>query len=138
MTTGYMSIEEHIDAARALLEESVQEYQESGPTLQSSEKLWGAACHALIARAKQQEWTVGSHRALVNASQLLTREQSDEWFRAAFLVAQKFHNRFYGDSHFDPFADTGSLENDREIATQFVHRVLTIVESEDRRNGASR
>ncbi len=136
MATAYMSVEEHIQAARTLLEESIREYQESGDSLQSSEKLWGAACHALIARAKQRGWTVGSHRALVNSSQLLAIEQNDEWFRASFSVAQKFHNRFYGDSHFDPFTETSTLDDDREMVTRFVNRVLAITESDHPGNGA--
>ena len=37
MTTGYMSVEEHKQAARTLLEESEREYQEQGTSLQSSE-----------------------------------------------------------------------------------------------------
>ena len=135
MTTHYMSIEEHIGAAHTLLAESEQEYRDSGATLQSSEKLWGAAAHAVIARAKQQGWTVGSHRALVNASQLLAQEQEDRSLRSDFSVAQKFHNRFYGDVHFDPFAETSTLEDDRAIVTLFVNRVLAIVEGPDQRNG---
>ena len=135
MTTHYMSTMEHVEAARTLLEESQREYEESGATLQSSEKLWGAACHALIARAMQQEWTVGSHRALVNASQLLAREQNDQSLRANFSVAQKFHGRFYGDVHFDPFAETSTLEDDREMVTDYIHRVLSIVEDSPGRNG---
>ena len=85
MTTGYMSVEEHIQAARTLLEESEPEYQEQGTSLQSSEKLWGEASHASIAKAKQHGWTVGSHRALVNASQLIADEQDDEWFPGRFF-----------------------------------------------------
>ena len=34
-----------------------------------------------MSKAKQHGWTVGSHRALVNASQLIADEQDDEWFR---------------------------------------------------------
>ena len=137
MTTGYMSVEEHIQAARALLEESEREYQEQGASLQSLEKLWGAASHASIAKAKQQGWTVGSHRALVNISRLIADELDDEWFRAAFSVAQKFHNRFYGDSHFDPFTETSTLEDDREMVARYVNRVLAAVEGSDLRNGSA-
>ena len=136
MTTGQMSIEEHVSAARTLMEESEQEFQEVGDSLQSSEKLWGAASHALIAVAKQRGWTVGSHRALFNASKLLSEERNDRSLRSDFSVAQKFHNRFYGDVHFDPFAETGSLENDREMVALYVNRVLDIVAESDQRNGA--
>ena len=103
MTTGYMSIEEHAQAARTLLQESDLEYEVSGATLQSSEKMWGAACHALIARAKQQEWTVGSHRALVNASQLLTREQGDEWVSSRFPCGSEVPQQVLWRQPFRPF-----------------------------------
>ena len=133
MTTGYMSVEEHILAARILLEESEREHQAQGASLQLSEKLWGEASHASIAKAKQNGWTVGSHRALVNASQLIADEQDDEWFRAAFSVAQKFHNRFYGNSHFDPFTKTSTFEDAPDMVARYVNRVLAVVEGTDLR-----
>ena len=58
--------------------------------------------------------------------------------RAAFSVTQKFHNRFYGDSHFDPFTETSTLEDDREMVARYVNRVLAMVEGTDLRNGAAR
>ena len=90
-----------------------------------------------MSNAKQHWWTVGSHRALVNGSQLIADEQDDEWFRAAFSVAQKFHNRFCCDSHFDPFSETSTLEDDRDMVARYVNRVLAIVEGTDLRNGAT-
>ena len=91
-----------------------------------------------MSKAKQHGWTVGSHRALVNASQLIADEQDDEWFRAAFSVAQKFHNRFYGNSHFDPLTETSTLEDDRDMDARYVNRVLAVVEGRDLRNGTTR
>ena len=91
-----------------------------------------------MSKAKQQGWTVGSHPALLNASQLVADEQDDEWFRAPFFVAQKFDNRFYGDSHSDPFTETSTLEDDREMVARYVNRVLAMVEGTDLRNGAAK
>ena len=91
-----------------------------------------------MSKAKQHGWTVGSHRALVNASQLIADEQDDEWFRDGFSVAQKCDNRFYGDSHSDPFTETSTLEDDREMVARYVNRLPDMVEGTDLRNGATR
>ena len=54
-----------------------------------------------------------------------------------FSVAQKFHNRFYGNSHFEPLTETSTLEDDRDMVARYVNRVLATVEGTGLRNGTS-
>ena len=50
-----MLTQNHAVTAQEFLEASDQEFA-SGDHLQASEKLWGAATHAVMAVAQQREW----------------------------------------------------------------------------------
>ena len=127
MTSWKMSAEEHIATARTFLEQSAEEF-DAGDILQGSEKLWGAVSHATTAAAVLREWPTTTHRELVNASRRLAEEQNDRALEIAFILARNFHSNFYGNGMFNPFSDTDALERDREIVTDYVQRVLAIVE----------
>ena len=53
MTTGEMTPEERARAAQRFLEQSDEEF-DAGDRLQASEKLYGAACHAVNAIAQRR------------------------------------------------------------------------------------
>ena len=66
MTPRSTTAEEHLEIAITLLAQAEREFL-AGDIIQGSEKLWGAASHAMLAAAKQRGWATGSHRATVDA-----------------------------------------------------------------------
>jgi hypothetical protein len=50
-----MLVQEHVQTAREFLEAADGEFA-AGDVLQGSEKMWGAASHAVMAVAQQQGW----------------------------------------------------------------------------------
>ncbi len=120
-----MPAQEHVKAAFTFLEQSGEEF-EAGDILQGSEKLWGAAAHAAMAAALLRGWSVGSHRNLVDAMRHLSGERNDESLEMGFSLARKFQGNFYGQGRFDPFSGDGSMDRDRELIANHVHKVLGI------------
>ena len=115
-----MQTRDHVRTAREFLTAADREF-DAGDHLQASEKLWGAASHALIAVAQQRNWPHGSHRALKIAAQQLVDETGDMALLAGFLSAEKFHANFYHD-----FMEDFELDADRPTANYFVERLLTL------------
>ncbi len=115
-----MVVEEHARAARAFLEAADQEFA-AGDVLQGSEKLWGAASHAIMAVAQERGWQYGSHRAMKDAARRLAEEYGDTSIRDRFAVAEKFHMNFYHQIMGDY-----QIEQDRPLVREFVGRVLSL------------
>ena len=115
-----MQISDHLRTAREFLTAADQEFA-AGDHLQASEKLWGAASHALIAVAQKREWPHGSHSALKQAARLLVAETDDTALLAGFALAEKFHANFYHD-----FMEGFELEVDRPPVTDFVEKLLVL------------
>ena len=113
-----MVIEEHIQTAQDFLEASDQEFA-AGDILQGSEKLWGAASHAVIAVAQQRGWPYGKHQALKTVVRRLYAESGDDLLVAWFGLAEKFHANFYHD-----FMEDYEVEDERPLVRRFVARVL--------------
>ena len=125
-----MLVRERAETAREFLIASDAEFCR-GDLVQASEKLWSAAAHAVIAVARQRNWSCGgSHRSLKNAVIRLSREQGDPLIETQFLAAEKFHRNFYHDDMEDYERDA-----DRPLVHDFVARVLALLES-DSANGA--
>ena len=68
-----MLTQEHTQTARDFLIASDREFA-AGDILQGSEKLWGAAAHAVMALAQQRGWRFGDHRSLRAAANRLSDE----------------------------------------------------------------
>ena len=116
-----MLTNDHAAKALEFLAQSDAEFAE-GDRLQASEKLWGAATHAVIAAAQQRGWRHGSHRALKEAAMKLSDERDDIRIRRGFAAAEKFHSNFYHD-HMEDF----DLDDNRPRVQDFVHRVLALL-----------
>ena len=116
-----MLADDHAQTALDFLAASDQEFAD-GDRLQASEKLWGAATHALMAVAQRRGWPHGSHYALKEAAERLTDETNDALIEYGFTVAEKFHRNFYHDYMAD-----FELDSDRPKAHDFVHRVLALL-----------
>ena len=119
-----MLVAEHAQTARDFLIASDEEFDKDD-LVQASEKLWGAAAHAVIAVAQQRGWDHRSHRSLKNAVIRLSIEQGDPLIEAYFLAAEKFHRNFYHDDMEDYERDA-----DRPLVNDFVARVLALLESD--------
>ena len=116
-----MLTDDHAAKALEFLAQSDAEFAE-GDRLQASEKLWGAATHAVMAAAQQRGWRHGSHRALKEAVRRLSNDHDDIRIMLEFGFAEKFHSNFYHD-HMDDF----ELDEDRPLVHDFVHRVLALL-----------
>lgn len=122
-----MDAQEHARTERGFLNAADVEFA-VGDVLQGSEKLWGAACHAIIALAQRRVWKYGSHYAMINAARNLAAETGEDFFLFGFKYAEKLHINFY-----HGFMDEPNLEEARQIVREFVNRVLAII---DPGNGA--
>ena len=116
-----MLTQNHAENAEEFLVASDKEFA-AGDHLQASEKLWGAATHAVMAVAQQREWPHRSHRSLKNVVSRIVAETGDDGFAAGFLAAEKFHKNFYHDEMED-----FEIEHDRPMVHRFVARVLTLL-----------
>ena len=128
MTIQRMTVQDHIRTSFGFLDDSDREFAD-GDVLQASEKLWGAASHAVIAVAESRNWNHGSHRALKNAVFRLATELDDPLIKTRFGIAEKFHINFYYNSMED-----FEIEQDRPEVHEFVSRV-TALASENGANG---
>ena len=70
------TVQEHVQIARSFLENADREF-DAGDQLQGSEKLWGAATHAVTALAKQRGWRFGKSNARSQAVDRLAEEEND-------------------------------------------------------------
>jgi hypothetical protein len=95
----------------------------AGGILQGSEKLWGAAAHAVMAVSQQRGWRFGDHRALRAAANRLADELQEPILASNFSVAEKFHANFYHD-----FMQDFEIYDDRQKVRDFVNRVLSLPE----------
>ena len=116
-----MLTQNHAVTAQEFLEASDRELA-AGDHLQASEKLWGAATHAVMAVAQQREWPHRSHRSLKNAVGRLTAETGDDGIAGGFAAAEKFHQNFYHDEMED-----FEIAEDGPLVHRFVARVLALL-----------
>ncbi len=112
-----MLVAEHVDTAHDFLDDAAREFA-AGDVLQGSEKLWGAASHAVMAAAQERGWPMGSHRQLKVAADKLADERDDQSIRAGFALAEKFHANFY-----HGFMEDWEIRPDRDIVHDFVIRL---------------
>ena len=117
-----MLVEEHTQTAQKFLRQADAEF-DAGDHLQGSEKMWGAASHAVMAMAQQLGWQFGSHRALKTAADRLAEEYDDTALADGFFAAQQFHANFYHD-----FMEDDDLERGRSSVRRFVAHVLELVQ----------
>ncbi len=116
-----MLVQDHVVTANEFLDASDREFA-SGDGLQASEKLWGAASHAVMAVASQRDWEHRTHRALSNAVQRLYTETGDDILPGGFLAAQAFHKNFYHNEMEDYEVNFA-----RPVVREFVARVLALL-----------
>ena len=114
--------DEHVQTAQDFLTKS-DSYFAEGDVLQGSEKLWGAASHAVMAVAQERGWDSRSHYHLAQTVERVAEELDDRALRSEFSVAQKFHANFYHN-----FMEEFQLEVDRPVVRGFVGRILGLMD----------
>ena len=123
-----MDAQQLVQKAQEFLAVSDAEFAK-GDDMQASEKLWGAAAHAVMAVAQQRGWPYGKHYALKVAVQRLAHECAPDGdplsdaLVSEFTTAESFHANFYHD-----FMEDFQIETGRPIVRRFVNRVLGMVE----------
>ncbi len=117
-----MQVQEHSQTAQNFIIDADRGFA-AGELVQGSEKLWGAAAHAVMAIAQQRGWDYRSHRSLKNAIIRLAQERDDPLLASDFLAAEKFHRNIYHDDMEDWERDA-----DRPIVERFVTRVLALLD----------
>ena len=85
---------EHLDISHRFRDQGLAEV-ESGDLLQGSEKLWGAAAHAVKATAEQRGWKHNGHYYLFKVINELASVTGDERLNEAFEAANQLHVNFY-------------------------------------------
>ncbi len=111
---------DHIDTARQFLADADREY-ESGDILQASEKLWGAASHAVVAEMQARDIDANGHRKVKRFVQELSEELDDPLVYSLFKHAETLHVNFY-----HGFLSEENFEEHRELVRRFVNQMLTI------------
>lgn len=89
--------------------------------LQASEKLWGAAAHAVKAIAKRRRWPHDSHRRLFEAVNRLSIETGDRDLTTFFEVAAALHVNFY-----EVVRPREFIENDLQVVEGFTRRLESL------------
>lgn len=117
-----MLIQEHIETAQDFLSRSDRYFSE-GDLLQGSEKLWGAAAHAIMAVARYRNWKLGRHMDLREDAEELAKELEEPVLFQHFKIAEKFHANYY-----HGFMDAINIESLRPYVHRFVQRVLSLPE----------
>ena len=117
-----MLTQEHAQTAQEFLAAADHEFM-AGDILQGSEKMWGAASHAVMAVAQQRGWRYTKHRDLSKAARMLSEESGDPSIADRFAIAEKFHANFYHD-----FMEEYEFDYGRGVVRDFVARVLALVE----------
>lgn len=109
----------HARTARAFLEAASRELDD-GDELQASEKMWGAASHAVRAVIRARGWPNGKTKDLDNAVSYLADEYGKPHLNNEFSYFRNaLHSNFY-----HGFLEIPDLENALPRVRMFVDEVL--------------
>ncbi len=117
-----MRTEEHIQTALEFLVRS-DRYFAIEDRLQGSEKLWGAAAHAILAVSRARRWRLGSHSRLRENADRLSTELGEPIISEDFQVAERFHANYY-----HGYMTDSDIDIERPAVHRFVNRVLSLPE----------
>ena len=117
-----MNVGEHVETAREFLVDAEREFA-AGDRMQASEKMWGAAAHAIMAVAQQRGWRFGGHRRMIEVVQRIASDLDDQDLLRGLAAARRLHSNFYHDHMIED-----RLEINVERTRRFVARMLALVE----------
>lgn len=96
MTTGADTIAYHQERSRHFLG-LVDDELARGELEEASNKVWGAAAHAIKAVAERRGWEHHAHRLLEEAvHRLVHEENAPRYLLIQYMTASAYHQRFYG------------------------------------------
>ena len=112
---------EHLAISHRFRDQGLAEV-ESGDLLQGSEKLWGAAAHAVKAVAEQRGWKHNGHYYLFKVIKELVLVTGDERLNEAFEAANQLHVNFYEDT-----LDSDEIDEQAQAVIDLVDMIDAIV-----------
>ena len=112
---------EHLAISHRFRDQGLAEV-ESGDLLQGSEKLWGAAAHAVKAAAEQRGWKHNGHYYLFKVINELVSVTGDERLNDAFEIANQLHINFYEDT-----LDSDEIEQRALVVLDLIDMINAIV-----------
>ena len=112
--------DQHAQTALDFLEKANRHYAE-GDQIQASEKLWGAAAHAIMSVSLERGWPHTSHPAMKRAAERLATERGEPLIASNFGIAEKYHRDFY---HL--FMEDEEWTTDQPKVRDLVSRVLAL------------
>ena len=115
-----MLTQEHAQTAQNFLTVADDEFA-AGDMLQGSEKMWGAAAHALKAIAEQRGWVSYEHALLYVIARQLSEEFHSHELYVRFMTASGLHSNFYGD-----FMDESAVRHSLSVTKAMLRQLEEI------------
>ena len=115
MTTSADTIAYHRERSRHFLA-IVDDELARGELEEASNKVWGAAAHAIKAVAERRGWEHHAHALLEETVDRLVQEEGapmDIWIQ--YLTASAYHQRFYGGP-----PPAGAIRAGKDLIAQFI------------------
>jgi hypothetical protein len=133
---GSNDIDDHAAMSRRFIGHAKDELRK-GDRLQASEKLWGAAAHALKAVAIQRGWQHTEHQNIQRIAIQIGNEFGRPEFEDRIRIANSFHVNFYenleeADSISRAIDEVESLVTDLEEVRTSHPKPFTIANESDR------
>ena len=89
---------------------------------EASNKMWGAAAHAIKAVAESPSWEHYAHALLETAVLRLIREEgAPPHIEGQYYIASHYHQRFYGGP-----PDAGSIRYGKTVIAEFVQTLESL------------
>ena len=114
--------QEHLAISQRFREQGFAEI-ESGDLLQGSEKLWGAAAHAVKAVAEQRGWRHDSHALLFRAVRTMAATSGNPRIISRFQSASDLHTNFY-----EAQLRLEALNENAEEVSEFINEIATLLD----------
>lgn len=114
-TTAADTVAYHRERSRHFLD-LVEDELERGELEEASNKVWGAAAHAIKAVAERRGWPHYAHTLLEDAvKRLVYDEGAPRDLLIQYMTASSYHNRFYGQPPAPEFIRAG-----QELVAEFI------------------
>ena len=112
---------EHLAISHQFRDQGLAEI-ESGDLLQGSEKLWGAAAHAVKAAAEQRGWKHNGHAFLHKVVDNIVLGTGDRRFKEAFYAANRLHINFYENT-----MNSTQIDDEAQYVLELIDMINSIV-----------
>ena len=121
---GIMPPDAHMAISRRFLQQAREELAKS-ERLQASDKIWGAASHAIAAVGKERGWLTDDYFPKQNIAAHLSEEFNNPALLDRYTIFQAHHVNFYQNDR-----DEGEIRRAIDHAEAFVDAIQRIRESE--------